>query len=223
MRISGVIGSLTLLATMGEALLLSNSKHSTRQQLQLQIDGNDNSDKTLETSRRGFICSSLGLGSLVLLSSGQPAFAAAKQEEIDKANLVKGYQRLQFLLDNWEKETTVCGMGGDKLEVSCDRTPFKVMEYMGYKSTTDPLYKAEKTLRRLYEDAPASRDLEFVEAIETYAENADEASGMAFVSSWGEANPGKCSFYTGGVDKLIECDKSHIGSFLFCQGVERIV
>jgi hypothetical protein len=94
-------------------------------------------------------------------------------------------------LDNWEKETTVCGMGGDKLEVSCDRSPLKVMEYLGYKSTTDPLYKAEKTLRRLYENAPAKRDAEFIEAVDVFAENADEASSMAFISSWGEANPGK--------------------------------
>jgi len=91
-----------------------------------------------------------------------------KQEEIDKINIVKGYDRLQYLLSNWEQETTICGMGGDKLETSCDRTPMKVMEYLGYKSTTDPLYKADKTLRRLYENTnvPAKRDAEFLEAVE---------------------------------------------------------
>merc|ERR1712222_122922 len=87
-------------------------------------------------------------------------------------------------------------MGGDNLESRCDRTPVKVMEYLGYKSTTDPLYKAEKTLRRLYDIAPAKRDGEFVDAVDVFAENADEASGMAFISSWGEANPG------GGKDRV---------------------
>ena len=174
------------LATAGDAFILPNTKHvvsdstTTVTQLHSKIDGNDALGE--ETSRRGFIGTSFGLGvSTGLILSGQPAFAAANQEEIDKAKIVKGYQRLQYLLENWEKETTVCGMGGDKLERSCDRTPMKVMEYMGYRSTTDPLYKAEKTLRRLYEDAPVNPklDAEFIEAVEVFAENADEASGMA--------------------------------------------
>ena len=146
-----------------------------------------------QSSRRGFIGKTLGFGASLAFS--QSALAAPSQDEIDKANIVKGYKRLTYLLDNWEKETTVCGMGGDKLERSCDRTPEKVMEYMGYKSTKDPLYKAEKTLRRLYENAPPKRDSEFVEAVEKFAENADDANGLAFVSSWGEANPGKTILY----------------------------
>lgn len=161
------------------------------------------SSKADINNRRGFIdrIVSGGTAVVVLLSSvPSPAIAMAKisQEEIDKSNVVKGYTRLQYLLDNWEQETTVCGMGGDKLERSCDRTPLKVMDYMGYRSTTDPLYKAEKTLRRLYEDStiPTKRDAEFVEAVETFAENVDAASGAAFVSSWGESNPG------GGKDRV---------------------
>jgi hypothetical protein len=130
-----------------------------------------------------------------LCFNSQPVLALS-QEEQDKANILKGYQRLQYLLDNWEKETTVCGMGGDKLERSCERTPLKVMDYLGYKATNDPLFKAEKTLRRLYQLAPPNRDVEFIEAVERYAENADEASGMAYISSWGEANPG------GGKDRV---------------------
>lgn len=161
------------------------------------------SSKADINNRRGFIDKivSGGTAVVILLSSvPSPAIAMAKisQEEIDKSNVVKGYTRLQYLLDNWEQETTVCGMGGDKLERSCDRTPLKVMDYMGYRSTTDPLYKAEKTLRRLYEDStiPTKRDAEFVEAVETFAENVDAASGAAFVSSWGESNPG------GGKDRV---------------------
>lgn len=187
---------LTLLRA-GNAFILPNHNNVVSQ-LELQINDNNNDNSVFcereETSRRGFLGTAVGLGvstTSVMLSFSPPAFAAPSQEEIDKANVVKGYKRLQFLLDNWDKETTVCGMGGDKLERSCDRTPMKVMEYMGYKSTTDPLYKGEKTLRRLYDIAPAKRDGEYVEAVETFAENADEASGMAFISSWGESNPGE--------------------------------
>lgn len=187
---------------VGDAFVLPNAKH-TASELQLQEidDTNDGASVGVEaeTGRRGFMSTSCNLGlsaAGLMLSYSQPASAAPSQEDIDKANVVRGYQRLQYLLDNWEKETTVCGMGGDKLERSCDRTPMKVMDYMGYKSTKDPLYKADKTLRRLYENAPNKRDSEFIEAVEVFAENADEASGMAFISSWGEANPG------GGKDRV---------------------
>ncbi len=185
MKRSLALVTLTILRA-GHSFVLP-SGNDAAQRLELQVDGNTEED------RRGFLSTAIGIGvSTGILSFNTPAFAAKmSQEDVDKQNVVKGYQRLQYLLDNWEKETTICGMGGDKLEVSCDRSPMKVMEYMGYKSTTDPLYKAEKTLRRLYENAPAKRDSEFVEAVEAFAENADEASGMAFISSWGEANPGE--------------------------------
>jgi hypothetical protein len=164
---------------------------------------NDNDDDqyswSVPSRRRFFSTVSTTAATMLAVDSQRPrsAYAAgSSQADIDKANIVKGYQRLQYLLDNWEKETTVCGMGGDKLERSCERTPLKVMDYLGYKATNDPLFKAEKTLRRLYPLAPADRDVEFLDAVEAFAENADEASSMAFVSSWGEANPG------GGKDRV---------------------
>jgi hypothetical protein len=55
--------------------------------------------------------------------------------------------------------------------------------------------------------APAERDVEYLDAVEAFAENADEASSMAFVSSWGEANPG------GGKDRVelfIERSKKNV-------------
>ncbi len=131
-----------------------------------------------------------------LLVGAKPALAAS-QEEIDKANIVKGYKRLIYLLDNWEKETTVCKIGqtttfGDL----CERTPLKVMEYLGYKSTNDPLFKVEKTLKRLGSLVPSERDVDYLDAVENLLQNAEEASGMAYVSSWGESNPG------GGKDRV---------------------
>ena len=145
--------------------------------------------------RREFF-SCLGLiGSTMILP--RPSFAAASQEQIDKENIVKGYKRLQYLLDHWEAETTICKTGqettfGDR----CERNPMKVMDYMGFKSTNDPLFKADKALMRLKALVPPDQEIDFFEAIEKYGENAEEASGMAFVSSWGEANPG------GGKDRV---------------------
>jgi hypothetical protein len=122
-------------------------------------------------------------GSLFLI---EPASAKDSQEAQDKGKILKGYERLNYLLDNWEKETTVCGQS-DNPYVSpkgCERTPLKVMEYLGYKSMDDPLFKVEKTLRRLEALVPPDRETEFLDAVEQLTEAADEGSGMAYISSW---------------------------------------
>ena len=61
----------------------------------------------------------------------------------------------------------------------------------------DPLFKADKTMRRLEDLVPAGMESKYEDAMELWAEKADEGSGMAYVSSWGEANPG------GGKDRVI--------------------
>jgi hypothetical protein len=81
---------------------------------------------------------------------------------------------------------------GDK----CERTPTKVMEYLGFKSTSDPLFKAESTMMRMKASVPPDRESEFYDAIDSFSQNAEEANSMAFVSSWGESNPG------GGKDRV---------------------
>lgn len=132
------------------------------------------------------------MGTLTLVPS---AYAASSQEAADKAKIVKGYQRLTYLLDNWEKETTICGRG-DNPYIGCERTPLKVMEYLGYRDTNDPLFKVEKTLMRLQAYVPDNLDAEYQDAMDKVVEKADEGSGLAYVSSWGESNPG------GGKDRI---------------------
>ena len=70
------------------------------------------------------------------------------------------------------------------------------MDYLGYKSTNDPLFKADKTLKRLAVLVPVEDAPDYLDAMEKWAEAAEEASGMAYISSWGEANPG------GGKDRV---------------------
>lgn len=162
-------------------------------------------------SRRDFFASLFFAATTTLLAPlpGHAAGAAAtSQQQKDKDNIVKGYNRLQYLLDNWEKETTVCKTGqettfGDK----CERTPTVVMEYLGFKSTSDPLFKADAAMLRLKDLVPSEREVEFYDAVDLFAQNAEEANGMAFVSSWGEANPG------GGKDRVqlfIERSKKNV-------------
>ena len=113
--------------------------------------------------------------------------------------LRKGHARVQYLLQNWQEVTEVCKNnsdqankqvvrtdGGDK----CEKTPLNVQIYMGYKSTEDPLYKADKLMVRA---APLIKDdfdqADYLEAVENYKEKADNTAMMAYTSSWGEANP----------------------------------
>lgn len=134
----------------------------------------------------------LAAGATLIIA--QPTLAAS-QEASDKDKIVKGYQRLTYLLENWEKETTICGRN-DNPYIPCERSPLKVMEYLGYKDINDPLYRVEKTLMRLQGEVPSEFDGEFQAAMEEAVQAAEEGSGMAYLSSWGEANPG------GGKDRV---------------------
>lgn len=176
------------------------------------IDNNNKSTTTTITSTTAYTLSRrrladkvvavlFGSASVATVQDGvispRPAHAASNDD--DKSKIVKGLERLNYLLDNWEKETTICGRSDNPYTGTkgCERTPLRVMEYMGYKSMNDPLFKADKTLKRLA-SAVSSNDQQsdFLEAIEKWAEASEEASNMAYMSSWGEANPG------GGKDRV---------------------
>jgi hypothetical protein len=97
----------------------------------------------------------------------RPAFAVTQAEK-DKANIINGYQRLNYLLDNWEKETTVCNTSNDNPYLGCDRSPLKVMAYLGYKNTEDPLFKADKAMLRLQQFVPSQFEDEYLEAMDKW-------------------------------------------------------
>ena len=145
----------------------------------------------LDKSRRDMMTTSvLSVGAALLTS---PSLAVAKGTEAeDKEKILSGYKRLTYLLENWEKETTKCGTQRDPYSGKqvCEKTPLVIQEYMGYKSMNDPLFKADKTLRRLEEFVPSSRETDFLDAVEKWTMTADEAAGMAYTSSWaGPQNP----------------------------------
>ena len=80
------------------------------------------------------------VGELAKLTKGEPGPAELQR-------LVLGYKRLQYLLANWEKETTVCirGCKGKYEQCGCTRDPIIVQSYMGFKSMNDPLFKVRYT------------------------------------------------------------------------------
>jgi hypothetical protein len=155
---------------------------------------------------KGLVVASSGVASAAVFSPNQAAMAAAvpSPEEIQK--LQKGYSRLTYLLANWDKLTTFCGnksTGGETSTApkqviptedgqgggnTCERRPLVIQEYMGYKSTSDPLYKADKLMLRA---VPLANDQgAYLEAMERYREKADMVSLMAYTSSWTGANQG---------------------------------
>lgn len=130
---------------------------------------------------------------LAPLTKGEPSPA-----EINR--LAVGYQRLQYLLKNWDAETTVCikGCKGAYESCGCIRDPLVVQSYMGYKSMSDPLFKAGDLMLRASTLIKSDAEFErYNEAMEKWNAKADAGNIMAYVSSWGEANPG------GGQDNIL--------------------
>jgi len=132
------------------------------------------------------------VGELAKLTKGEPS-----EKELQR--LALGYKRLQYLLDNWEAETTVCikGCKGKYDQCGCTRNPIVVQAYMGYKSMEDPLFKAGDLMLRASSLVKTDEEFErYNAAMEKWNAKADAGNIMAYVSSWGEANPG------GGQDEI---------------------
>ena len=137
---------------------------------------------------------------LSLSQFSAPATAAAgvpTQQELGR--LAQGYSRLQYLLQNWEKLTTVCikGCVGAPEQCGCIRDPVIVQSYMGFKSMEDPLFKAGDLMLRASYAVDDKNFEKYNEAMEKWNNKADAGNVMAYVSSWGEANPG------GGQDEIL--------------------
>lgn len=140
----------------------------------------------------------------VILAAPQPAAALGVATPAELAKLQKGHARVSYLLKNWDEVTSVCnktpmsetearqiirtGGGGGE---SCEKTPLKVQEYLGYKSIEDPLYRADKIMLKAVPLVPDPDNADaYFDAMERYREKADQSSLMAYTSSWGEANQG---------------------------------
>eukprot|EP00586_Coscinodiscus_wailesii_P011255 CAMPEP_0172501058 /NCGR_PEP_ID=MMETSP1066-20121228/145752_1 /TAXON_ID=671091 /ORGANISM="Coscinodiscus wailesii, Strain CCMP2513" /LENGTH=238 /DNA_ID=CAMNT_0013275647 /DNA_START=107 /DNA_END=823 /DNA_ORIENTATION=+ len=164
---------------------------------------------TVETSRRDVfqrtttaLIASLG-GAALLIDNPPPAAASTTPSPKELERLQKGYARVRYLLDHWDELTEKCGtMIMSDLErkqvirtegggggFGCEKTPLRVQEFLGYKSTEDPLFKADKLMVRAAPLVDPDQFEDYLDAVERYREKADQGSMMAYTSSWGEANP----------------------------------
>ena len=154
-----------------------------------------------------------------LLVPTQPALAAGTPSPTELSKLEKGYSRVTYLLKNWDELTSSCGtkvyFSADEAKQVirteaggggfCDKTPLKVQEYMGYKSTEDPLYRADKLMFRAVPLVDPDRTDAYLEAIELYREKADQTALLAYTSSWGEANQGGKDIVDDYLERTKEC------------------
>lgn len=71
----------------------------------------------------------------------------------------------------------------------CEKTPLRVQDFLGYKSTEDPLFKVDKLMLKAAPLVDPDEFENYLGAVENYREKADQGAMMAYTSSWGEANP----------------------------------
>lgn len=92
------------------------------------------------------------------------------------------------VMSDTERKQIIRTEGGGGSD-ACARTPLRVQEYMGYKSTEDPLYKADKLMQRAASLVDPDSLGDYLDVVERYREKADQTALLAYTSSWGEANP----------------------------------
>jgi len=158
-------------------------------------------------SRRDWLqgaCQAVLVGAATTAIAVVPEAAVAMvPTPVELERLPKGHARVRYLLDHWDEVTKVCGTvimsdeerkqivrteGGGGTD-ACSKTPLRVQEFMGYKSTTDPLYRVDKLMVRAGPLVDLDNSDKYLDAVERYREKADNTSLMAYTSSWGEANP----------------------------------
>ena len=129
------------------------------------------------------------------------ALAAAPPSQAELARLPAGLARIDLLIKDWDKITTVCNGTPEDYEAKqvvattgstkCSKSPLRVQQFIGASSTLDPLFKADK-LMMAASPLVADQDAEaYNDAVELYITKQQMAATMAYTSSWsGIENPG---------------------------------
>lgn len=135
-------------------------------------------DVGIALSRRSVLAGGAALPALAPLS----ALAAA--DTTDLTRLPAGLKEINYLIDNWEKETTNPNSG--------NADPDRVRIFIGLRSTTSPLFQVEKLLA-----APTTQDKvdpdrfeEWIASTEEFNSHINKINELAYTSSFGEYNPG---------------------------------
>lgn len=152
----------------------------------------------LAVPRRAFV-GGFGVAVVAPVVVGAPVAAvAAGPPEV--VRLKAGYDGIQSLLTNWDRDTfKSCGVAGQiALASECERDPTKVPLSLGLKTTDHPLFKVEKLFKTaLNSDAGDNLDIDtWNAATEGFIQHSTSAQEYAYTASFAEYNP------SGGKDQL---------------------
>lgn len=176
-----------------EAFTIQNTVPAQAQPSALRMS--ETNDESSSVSRRSIFQSAATI-TLASLTAAAPAFAAKTPPTKDElARIQIGYDKLGYLLENFDQETTICRENGGE----CKRDADPVRKYLGLRSTTDPLFQIEKVFDKVkYMDIDPDNIETFFEATEEWNTAVNMSNSMAFISQFGEYNPG------GGKDEVLK-------------------
>merc|ERR1711920_137458 len=137
------------------------------------------------SSRREVVgaAATLSLGLLV-----SPRAASASLDPSDLSRFKKALAGVDYLLDNWDKETQECTTSGNG---ECKDSPDKVRYYFGLRTTDHPLFGLDKLFAKATDKLPDDVDFEkWIETSESLSSQISKINELAYTSSFGEYNPG---------------------------------
>ena len=124
----------------------------------------------------------LGLGAAAVFSANLP-LAASAVDVNDLSRLKKGQESVQFLLDNWSRETVDPNSGED--------SPDRVRYFVGLRTTDHPLFQGDKLLMQAQKNLPDDVDFDrWIDAVEGLNSHIAKVNELAYTASFGEYNPG---------------------------------
>ena len=193
---SAIIAALTYSTDTDAFTAVSSTLYppTTRSQTVLQATLDSN---VAASSRRSFF-TTIATATATAFLTPTPALAAADSpptpEELSR--IKTGYENIQYLLSHWEEETTVCRENGGE----CKRDADAVRRYLGLRSTKDPLFQIEKVFAKVknMDGIDIDKLEDFFEATEDWNTAMNMSNSMAFISQFGEYNPG------GGKDEVLK-------------------
>ena len=131
---------------------------------------------------------SIGAAAAAFIVASPPRAAFASMDPSDLSRFKKALVGVNYLLDNWDVETTECKLGGDGI---CTDQPDKVRFYFGLRTTDHPLFQLDKLYAKAQAKLPDDADFEaWIEATEGLASQIAKINELAYTSSFGEYNPG---------------------------------
>ena len=171
-------------------------------------------------SRRQAMSTAFGISAIV--AQAQPSFAGSappSKEELERIKV--GYGQISKLLANFEQETTVCRENGGE----CKRDAEPIRKVLGLRSTTDPLFQIEKVFAKVKNMDIDPDQLEaFFEASEDWNSAMNMSNSMAFISQFGEYNPGggkdEVLKYLNEAKKQVEIAQKSLKTIMDCLGIE---